>query len=997
MQGASRKRILRSSLLPRFQQSLFLAIGLLAIGLILSFSVGIFASTNQRSLGDQKVGIQTDLDDILRSMIDQETGLRGYINTGSIVFLEPFSSGRPEYLSSLAKLQQATQVSGFTNTLSATRNVETVAEDWYNNYAQVQIKRVQQGDFTAARSVQIGNTGKALFDTFRADVDKLQAAVDADLVAQQDETDRVNLLAIILVGLLAIGSVFFLWRRFLLFGDSLRQQLQQLQIAANDLGEGNLEVRVQNLADDELKQLGETFNSMAEALQQQRKGLQDRDVLESVQHLNTVLTQGLDLETLTHEFLTQVLSLLNLQLSALYLMDTGSKTLSLYDALGLLKEHVPENFQIGEGGVGQAALHKTPLYLIEPDSAELKRYPIKTLIGVALPQSLYHIPLLRGQELLGVLGVGSLYPMNEQARNVLDVISANLTAAISNTQAYRHIQDQAEELERRSRQQEFTNRELRHQRDELTILNTALEEANQARSQFLSTMSHELRTPLTSIIGFSQILLRSSETDNLQKRQRNNIERILKNGQHLLIMINDVLDLAKIEAGRMDVNYSEVNVRDLITEVVEETQSIASEHNLKLDIQIDEEVKSIKTDLVKLRQILLNLISNGLKFTEDGGVTIKARVVKDQINPDVHEGERLAIDVQDTGIGISKEMQKHIFEAFYQIDSSNTRKYGGTGLGLSIVSQLTLLLGGQIELVSNPSQGSTFTIILPLQGRQILTETPELRLYQTPDTSNLGILSTSHTTYTTTLQENQEKKRGEDERYVVLAIDDNPDVLNLIKNVLENSPYKVVGLDDPTMAVALVHQLNPDAITLDVMMPNINGWQLLSQLKSNPATSRIPVIMLTVLEDRSTGYVLGADEYLVKPVEREGLLNTLRRIAARRSNMKQASAPLATGSTAQESHSSTIIIERNVDDQGVILLIEDEPHTQAQLARMLSDAGFQVRITSKQEITETVQHTRPDMIALHLDLPQKTISGSLAQVESKAPNENNDSHTSDQH
>jgi two-component system chemotaxis sensor kinase CheA len=987
MQGASRKRTLRSSLLPRFQQSLFLSMSFLAIGLLLSFGVSGFVSNNQRSLGDRKVVIQAELDTILSAMLDQETGLRGYINTGNELFLEPFTAGRPEYLTSISKLQQAIQGDGFSTTLLALHNVETTASDWYDNYALTQIKRIQNRDFATARSAQINNMGKARFDTFRASMDKLQSTVTADLAARQDEVDRVNLIATVVVALLAMGSIIFLWRRFLRFGDSLRFQLQQLQIAANDLGEGNLGVRVRNLTDDELKQLGETFNSMAGALQRQRRGLQDRDVLESVQHLNIVLTQGLDLETLTQEFLKQVLPLLNVQLAALYLVDTKSRALSLYGTHGVLKEHVPSVFQLGEGLVGQAALNKKPLYLVTPETVGLDVYPIKTLVGVIVPQSLYHIPLLRGQELVGVLGVGSLSPMSEQVRNVLDVISANLTAAISNSQAYRHIQDQAEELERRSREQEFTNAELRHQRDELSILNTALRDANQARSQFLSTMSHELRTPLTSIIGFSQILLRGGEANGLQMRQRNNIERILKNSQHLLTMINDVLDLAKIEAGRMDVNYSEVQVRELISEVVEETQSIASEHGIQLRLWVEENVTVVRTDVVKLRQILLNLVSNGLKFTEKGGVTISARLVKgEEKSKDRQEGQ-VAIAVQDTGIGISQEMQERIFEAFYQGDNSNTRKYGGTGLGLSIVSQLILLLGGKIELVSKAGEGSTFTIILPLQRRRATSEAPSLRLFQAHASADAGILSTSHSPDDSSFQGEQEKKSGEDEKYMVLAIDDNSDVLNLIDSVLENSAYKVVGMNDPTRAVSLVQQLHPDAITLDVMMPQMNGWQVLSELKSNPMTAHIPVIMLTVLEDRSTGYVLGADEYLVKPVEREGLLNTLRRIAARRSNERLVAISNGSREGDQESGPISGTPDQHTDDQSIVLLIEDEPRIREKLAQTIREAGFQVRVASREEMAQIVQKTQPDMIALHLGLGKKAVSGLLSQPGMEPPDD----------
>ena len=261
------------------------------------------------------------------------------------------------------------------------------------------------------------------------------------------------------------------------------------------------------------------------------------------------------------------------------------------------------------------------------------------------------------------------------------------------------LRDQANELEQ-------TNRELRHHRDELIQANADLEKANRGR-QFFSTMSHELRTPLASIIGFSQLLLANAEEVHWTQQQKSNLERILKNGQHLLSLINDVLDLVKIEAGRMEISFTQVDVREIITWVVEETYSLAIEKKLEVSTAIEDEVPSIESNPVKLRQVLLNLVSNALKYTERGGVTISAARVG---------GDQLALAVQDSGIGISEEMQERIFEAFYQVDGGYTRKTGGTGLGLAIVSQLTGLLGGKIELKSAPGQGSTFTVILPVKS-----------------------------------------------------------------------------------------------------------------------------------------------------------------------------------------------------------------------------------------------------------------------------------------
>jgi PAS domain S-box-containing protein len=440
------------------------------------------------------------------------------------------------------------------------------------------------------------------------------------------------------------------------------------------------------------------------------------------------------------------------------------------------------------------------------------------------------------------------------------------------------LQDQAKELER-------TNSELRRQRDELILLNSALEEANRGR-QFFSTMSHELRTPLASIIGFSQLLLGEVEQAHWNKQQQNSLERILKNGQHLLNLINDVLDLEKIEAGLMDVTFTQVDVREMLTWVIEETQSLAIVQKLGLTADVEDEVAYLESNPIKLRQILLNLVSNAIKYTEHGEVTISATRVG---------ADRLAFAVKDTGIGIPENIQERIFEAFYQVDGSYTRKSGGTGLGLSIVSQLTALLGGKIELTSAPGQGSTFTVILPIRAisQQVEQDTPRLhpemqRKIPTNTTSSPALTPDRSSEF---LIGSAQPEATQGQRNLVLAVDDDQDVIALIKTSLQNTPYTVVGVQDPLKLIELVQEMHPCAITLDVIMPDLNGWQILHQLKSNPATSSVPVIMLTVLSEPATGYVLGADDYLIKPFQKEMLLNTLQRLMALPKDSPQANKP----------------------------------------------------------------------------------------------------------
>lgn len=430
----------------------------------------------------------------------------------------------------------------------------------------------------------------------------------------------------------------------------------------------------------------------------------------------------------------------------------------------------------------------------------------------------------------------------------------------------------AEELAKHSR-------DLKRSNEELMGLNSALEEANGARSQFLSTMSHELRTPLASIIGFSQLLLEDTATTNLSRQQQVNLERILKNGQHLLGLVSDVLDLEKIEAGPMEITYAQVDVPDLIAEVVEEMQSLAIERHLVLRAEVKEGLSSVESNAVKLHQILLNLVSNALKYTKEGEVVVSAR----RLIATGEEPDSVAIAVKDTGIGIPLAAQARIFEAFYQVEGGYTRKSTGTGLGLAITSRLTSLLGATIELTSAPEQGSTFTVTLPIKARQSGARQEIPRLH--PEREAPARRTPSSPLELAADSARREAAAGQSG--LVLAVDDNADVILLIKDALKESPFSVVGVQDPAQVIDLVQEMHPSAITLDVLMADVNGWQILHQLKSNLATASIPVVMLTVISEPAAGYVLGADDYLVKPFNKETLLNTLQNVIASQRELSQ--------------------------------------------------------------------------------------------------------------
>jgi signal transduction histidine kinase/DNA-binding response OmpR family regulator len=361
-----------------------------------------------------------------------------------------------------------------------------------------------------------------------------------------------------------------------------------------------------------------------------------------------------------------------------------------------------------------------------------------------------------------------------------------------------------------------------------------LREVDQLKSQFLANMSHELRTPLNSIIGFSRVILKGIDGP-VSDMQQQDLTAIYNSGQHLLGLINDILDLARIEAGKMELNFEEVHLAEMATSVMSTAKGLVKEKPIQLLQRIPANMPAVRGDTMRVRQVLLNLISNASKFTDEGSITVEALVQKGPTG----KIEAL-INVIDTGPGISVEDQKKLFQAFSQVDGSATRKSGGSGLGLSICANLVQLHGGRIGIHIGAGTGSTFWFTLPLYN-----------------------------------QPQQEIPEG---TKVVLAIDDDPQVISLYERYLNPQGYYVVPLTDPAKAREQVLKIKPYAITLDIMMPNQDGWSVLADLKSDPVTRDYPVIICSIMEQVDRGFSLGAADYLVKPILEEDLVCALDRL-----------------------------------------------------------------------------------------------------------------------
>jgi PAS domain S-box-containing protein len=420
------------------------------------------------------------------------------------------------------------------------------------------------------------------------------------------------------------------------------------------------------------------------------------------------------------------------------------------------------------------------------------------------------LPLRIGNRVIGAIDIQSksVGAFTEDEIAVLQTLADQVAVAIDNARSFELSQEAVMEMR----------------------------EIDRLKSQFLANMSHELRTPLNSIIGFSRVIIKGIDGP-VTELQQQDLTAIYNSGQHLLGLINDVLDLSKIEAGKMELAFDEVNIADVTTNVLSTMSGLIKDKPIQMKRLIEPNLPTVRADSIRVRQVLINLLSNAAKFTDEGDILVEVG-----LKPGPTGRKEIRVSVTDTGPGIAKEHQAKLFQAFSQVDDSPTRKTGGTGLGLSICQHIINMHGGRIWVESDLGQGSTFHFTLPLFRKE---------------------------------KENESNPLGSK---IILSIDDDPQVTGLYERYLHPQGYQVVALTDPTLALERVKQIKPFAVTLDIMMPGIDGWQILDRLKNDPETRDIPVIICSIIEDLEKGFNLGATDYLVKPILEDDIVNALDRL-----------------------------------------------------------------------------------------------------------------------
>jgi signal transduction histidine kinase/DNA-binding response OmpR family regulator len=611
---------------------------------------------------------------------------------------------------------------------------------------------------------------------------------------------------------------------------------------------------------------------MEEALRKQNEYL-------SVLHDTTLgLISRLNLNELLADIVTRAGQIMSTSHGFIFLAEPGEAEIECKVGIGAFFQQIGFRLKPGEGLAGKVWQTGQPLIIDDYDnwlgrSPDFEYNVIRAMIG---------LPLKSDLETIGVIGLaydvesGQLF--GEDQIKLVNRFAQLASVALDNAWLYAEVKEAKE----------------------------TAETANQAKSRFLANMSHELRTPLNAIIGYGEMLIEDAEDQN-QESFIPDLQKIHAAGKHLLTLINDILDLSKVEAGKMELYLETFDIPNMIDDMVSTIHPLAEKKANTLEVLCANDLGVMTADLTKVRQTLFNLLSNACKFTEKGTISL-------DVTRESEDGaDWVTLRVRDTGIGMSAEQMGKLFQAFRQVDLSTTRKFGGTGLGLLISQSFCRMMGGDITVESELGVRTTFTVRLPAEVSEQKAK-PEFVL------------------------ESQSKPRPKKPN-TVLVIDDDPTVHDLMKRYLSKEGFRVETALNGEEGLRLAEKIRPDFITLDVLMPRMDGWAVLAALKSDPKLTDIPVMMLTIVDDKNMGFALGASDYMTKPIDRERLAAIL------------------------EKYQSTPIPR-------LALVVEDDIDTREMLRRLLEKEGWAVSEAENGRVAlEHVAKTPPGLILLDLMMP----------------------------
>ncbi len=918
-----------------FKKNLLIGYGL-SLLLLIGSSVASYYSI-QSLLDSQKWVNHTNvvinkLESIISLLKDAETGQRGFLLTGNNAFLQPYNGA---YERSVVLINDTKQ-------LTVDNPVQQVNCDLLNaivtkrlsNLSSV-IDRKKRGEAITDSILLIGKTN---MDAARQTVDSMQQTEQVLLEARTAKLNRfastTPILIIVASGLAILVTLVSFFRVLKDFSkraalqaelqkkdEEISKRLTAVRTIADQISAGDYRLKVDDERSDALGGISGSLNKMALSLDASFTALTNREWLQTaIAELNEQMIGQKDLQVLTYQVLEFITGAVKSPIGAFYLVK-DEKTLSLSAGIALDKSRVKSEIAFGEGLAGQSALAKKQLLLDAGAGIEMV---VSFSAGSFKPSTVIAVPVFYDGRLKGVMELASLQAFTPIQTEFLKSASYNIGLAIHSALDYGRLQEllgetqaQSEELQAQHSELENINaeleaqaeklqtseEELRVQQEELQQANSELEERSRLleeknelilernldiqkkaeelelstkyKSEFLANMSHELRTPLNSILLLSRLLSENNE-HNLSNDQVEYANVIQTSGKGLLTLIDEILDLSKIESGKMELEFGSTTIDSITREINSLFSPVAKDKGISFSIDVKNGVPdSLETDRLRLDQILRNLISNALKFTKKGSVQLILSGKEDS----------LSFTVKDTGIGIAKDKQQTIFEAFQQADGSTRRQFGGTGLGLSISRELAKLLGGEITLVSEEGKGSEFSLLVPLKQQPTLykepEEIPETFHRQQPANDKPAAASTAKEMYLSEVippavpDDRASIKQGDK---AILIIEDDTAFARSLLDYTRTKGYKGIVAVRGDEGIELAKQFLPLGILLDVQLPVKSGWQVMEELKAHQATKPIPVHMMSSHEVKNKSLSIGAIDFINKPVAFEQLSNVFQRI-----------------------------------------------------------------------------------------------------------------------
>lgn len=994
-----------------FRRNLLISFTISLLILIIS-STASYLSINSLLESNSEVNhtqeVIYNLNEGTASLVEAQTRMRGYLISGKEEAIEGYELAKKNTDSYFTKFKKLTH----DNEVQQNKLKEfDVLKNAYYDYLQLRIDEKTRGNAVHPDDL---NEGIKLMHNLRELAKEMESHEQGLLKGRIAASQRYGLYSSVLIIAAAIialliSAIFFMRilndykersKLYQQLQDKDKEMAARISVISNIAGQvaqGNYEVRVNDSQSDALGSVAGSLNNMAIALDKSFTALSDNEWLQAgVATLNNVMIGEKSPEQLAKDIIGHLAIYTGSNAGALYLLEGDE--LSFSAGYSYAPDKTRERVKIGEGLTGQAVVSGKLLELKALSPEDIK---ISFALGEAKPGHVAALPLIDGN-VMGVVELATVKQYTGRELEFMNAVANNIGIALKASQNRKRIQELLEEtqaqseelkaqhselesinaeLEAQTEKLQASEEELRVQQEELQQTNeelaersVLLEERNleiqkksedlelstRYKSEFLANMSHELRTPLNSILLLSRLLSENNE-QNMTGEQIEFAKVIQSSGNGLLGLIDEILDLSKIEAGKMELEFTDVSTREISDSLKDLFSEVAKEKNIEFRVDLQHAPVVIKTDKMRLEQILKNLISNALKFTDKGSVVL-------EIKKAGKNDKQVSFIVRDTGIGIPPEKQPLIFEAFQQADGSTKRKYGGTGLGLSISRELTKLLGGQISLKSAVNEGSEFTLTIPLLGAGSATADEESDLPQS------GALPQKK-------EENKENASGADNKFISPAIPE--DVPDDRESVSEKDKVILIVEDDINFAKSLLefarqrgykgivsvrgdHALNlailykPAGILLDIQLPVKSGWEVMEELKGNPKTRHIPVHIMSSHKVKQESLLKGAINFLDKPVAFEQIPDIFKRIEQ--------------------------IINR---ESQKVLIVEDNPKHAKALAYFLETNSIKPEIQSEvQKGIDALQKSNVDCVILDMGVPGRQAYEVLENVKKNPGLEN---------